>query len=369
MQLFQAIPILCILTCFLDAGLSAAQRPDVRMVRNISIAGDTPDYFLNRVSSIAIGKDSSLYVLMPSEAVVLQFDERGRFLRKWGRSGSGPGEMRRPAVLGWRGDSLWVFDFALARISLFTANGAFHRAIAVPVSGTAFIEDDGGIAVVPAMTYSMNRGSGPPIVVRKYTERGKLVDTLVNIPPIYRVMQYERAGATTVGKQPFEDGPILVGASNGSGFLIVRRNTDNQSYRVVRVGAAGDTVVSVTIPYSPRPQTSALVDKAVNDLLAQGPPSQEPGLRSRIEEALYKPRHVPAVSDALIGQDSTLWLRREMMWMSEIWWSVLQPDGRKLFDTILPTNFRPFLATRHEIWGVMPGENDVPMVVSFRVSK
>src|SRR5690606_6964359 len=51
-----------------------------------------------------------------------------------GRPGSGPMEFRRPDVLGLRGDSLWVFDRALQRLTVVSLSSRQGRSEVWPVS-------------------------------------------------------------------------------------------------------------------------------------------------------------------------------------------------------------------------------------------
>jgi 6-bladed beta-propeller len=81
-----------------------------------------------RVSRLRQGPDGHLYVTeMGAFGVkgVLVFDQEGHFIRQIGRGGEGPGEFRQLASLGWHGDTLWVLDDALYRVSEFTLGGEF----------------------------------------------------------------------------------------------------------------------------------------------------------------------------------------------------------------------------------------------------
>lgn len=222
-----------------------------RTARDLSIPADAPEYFLDRVSSLAVDKDGSILALLIGQSRILRFDPKGRYQEQWGRAGSGPGELRRAWQLGWSHDTLWVFDMALSRISLFSSHGQLVRTMPLPVAGTGFLQQDGSIVALPAMTYPSGRGQGPPIVVRRFV-KGTLADTLFTIPPAYKVLEYERGGGTVVGMQPFEDGPLVAGANNGSGLVVVNRNVGNGRFRVVRIASDGDTIFDRFLTYSPQ---------------------------------------------------------------------------------------------------------------------
>ena len=96
---------------------------------------------------------------------VLHFDSKGRFVSKWGRNGSGPGEMRHPNLLGWYRDTLWVFDESLARITLFRQSGIPVRSIRLPVSGRGYLLNSGSVVALPSLIYGAGRRKGPPLLI------------------------------------------------------------------------------------------------------------------------------------------------------------------------------------------------------------
>lgn len=60
-----------------------------------------------------------LLVLTAGATEVLHFDRQGRLLASFGRQGEGPGEFRYPTDIVALGDSVYVLDSGLRRISLF----------------------------------------------------------------------------------------------------------------------------------------------------------------------------------------------------------------------------------------------------------
>lgn len=62
------------------------------------------------------------------------FDSEGQFLRSAGRSGAGPGEFQRLGrLMGYRGDSVAVWDGRLRRISVFDGEGSLGRSLSLSV--------------------------------------------------------------------------------------------------------------------------------------------------------------------------------------------------------------------------------------------
>src|SRR4051812_2381355 len=63
-------------------------------------AEDGEDWeLLSRVSGVAFDSNDNLYVLDAGNSRVLVFDARGKFVRKFGKKGGGPGELMTPVGL------------------------------------------------------------------------------------------------------------------------------------------------------------------------------------------------------------------------------------------------------------------------------
>lgn len=341
--------------------------PLAEAVSTLRIPGDADEYFFDRIAGIQLTGSGGILVLLPVRGVVVEFDRFGKYRRMWGRRGSGPGEFRGPTLIGRKGDSVWVFDYSLARLSLFSSQGHFLASIQLPVSGSGYVLQDGNVAAFPPLTYSVGVSAGPPIVIRRFARSGALLDTILSIPPSYRVFQYERGEQTIVGAQPFEDGPIAAGATDGSGFLIVHRESTRDMFELIRVSYSGDTIYDSRIRYSKKRLTDAVVRRSIADLLSQGLPSSEVDLSSRIDHALYRPRTLPTVTDAVIGADSSVWLRREFTYQQTSTWTIVDGTGQPKYNVDLPSSFRPFFATLHTVLGVQPDSNGVPSILQMSV--
>ncbi len=79
--------------------------------------------------------DNSIFILDCSNAMsLLEFDLEGRFLRKFGKIGKGPGEYIKPMnfSIDKQGKKILVFDDRLKRITYFNRNGSFYKDIKIP---------------------------------------------------------------------------------------------------------------------------------------------------------------------------------------------------------------------------------------------
>lgn len=97
----------------------------------IGDADNDEDNQLHEVAGVVRLRDGGVVVADGGSASSLFYDAGGRFLHRVGGRGSGPGEFRRISSLQrLEGDSLLVFDGALARVTMLDAGGALvavHR--------------------------------------------------------------------------------------------------------------------------------------------------------------------------------------------------------------------------------------------------
>jgi hypothetical protein len=363
-----------------------AQTPSWQAVRDVRVAFDDGPGVLTTVSGLTVGRDGRVYVSQPQEGIVRVYDSRGRFLRKIGRSGEGPGEFERPSRLGWRGDTLWVGDSPQARISLFRPDGSFVRSItftrAGPLTGGrpnipgSLLADGTVLGLWLSPMYTL---AGPTPVVEplvRFSARGDPLGVLGRRQRRQEFARVRSGTSSTYFAQPFSDSPLTAVAPDGSGLVIVTRaaatSRGQASFSVRKVHFSGRTAFERAYTYTPRPLTGDAVESVVNkhaggmqEAKFRTPP--EAAARRLIREALYRPGYLAPVTDVVIGRDGTIWLRRESTGRAVFDWQVLDAAGRPIGRVSLPAKVAVQYADRSQVWGVELDELDVPTLVRFRV--
>jgi hypothetical protein len=76
--------------------------------------------------SVDIDDEGNIYILSPRDAAVFVYDPHGRFLRKFGRPGQGPGELGPVQSIFISDDTVVINDLS-RKISIFSRNGNFLR--------------------------------------------------------------------------------------------------------------------------------------------------------------------------------------------------------------------------------------------------
>src|SRR5688500_18644888 len=130
-------------------------------------AEDGEDWeLLSRVSQVAFDREENLYVLDGGNHRVLVFNPQGKFIRKFGKKGGGPGELLSPVGIALTiAGEVAVTDLGRPAVSLFKKDGSFIRNLQlgddfgfpVPVQGT-YAHPSGGV-VVRTMPPIMRGGS------------------------------------------------------------------------------------------------------------------------------------------------------------------------------------------------------------------
>lgn len=350
-------------------GCSAvAQRPTIYQARTaLEIQGDGPTYVFNRVSGL-IGLPSGGSAVLSTDArSVLVFDAAGRHVKSFGGNGSGPGEFRNPGMMGQIGDSLWVWDRSLSRVTVFTLDGAMVRTIPVTVSGDGVLFRDGAVGIFTIRRYSGPFGQPDSLSVWRQPPGGSPPEPqsrIFNIYAPHRLLRYPIGGRQVVGRQPFDDETLMVTASNGSGFAVIDRAVPARgpklSVGIRRFDHRGRLIFEHRVAVDAIPLGSAEVDDAIRQL-QRG--TTDPQLTSVIRQALFVPKFLPPVSSALLGRDGTVWLRMAQRTDATLQrWLVTGSRGEPLQEVLADKHFWPVDANGLTVWGLVLNEDQAVSV-------
>ncbi len=105
---------------------------DGKLLRTLGkkgVSGDGPDIF-NGASDVLVAPSGDIFVADGHDAKtnnrIVKFDRNGKFLKSWGKLGSGPGEFNSPHGLAMDKEGrLYVADRSNSRIQIFDQEGKF----------------------------------------------------------------------------------------------------------------------------------------------------------------------------------------------------------------------------------------------------
>lgn len=91
------------------------------------------NYDVNTVNSLCVDKESNIYLLDGVDCCIKKYDRQGKFIKWFGREGSGPGEFIRPFILRYdeKNNHLIISDIGNQKISIFTTDGEFRNSTIV----------------------------------------------------------------------------------------------------------------------------------------------------------------------------------------------------------------------------------------------
>ncbi|MDH4044253.1 MAG: hypothetical protein OEY20_03975 [Gemmatimonadota bacterium] len=152
-------------------------------------AADTPPLF--RVRGATVLPNGDIVALNAGTQQLLYFSSDGQYRHAVGRAGAGPGEFRDPTWLGrGAGDTLFVWDDRLQRLSILAGDGEFLRSHQVTGQDADHLPmavrgrfSDGSFLLVPGPVARMADGDGvtrSPVAYKRYDPASDRVSHLAD---------------------------------------------------------------------------------------------------------------------------------------------------------------------------------------------
>lgn len=339
---------------------------------------------LTRAADLVVGQDNRLYIVQPQDRLVRVFSTDGDLVRTIGRRGKGPAEFEHPERLGWIGDTLWVSDSKLDRISLFRQDGSLIATLnlVVPTSEYPYLSKGAGVLLANGSALGTPRFAVPPAVtgpasrtpILRLSRTGQVLDTLAWSARAHQSLILRSARGSMVSSfQPFRDNLIWEVSPDGKSIVFVERpaakRSGNSFFQVTKVDASGKTIFSNRYRYSPRRITKGLADSLLSVAVQQAMEvfGSRSAAEAEVRKALYLPEYHPPVTDVVVGGDGNIWLRREDLGGETVVWNVLDHRGRVKALLTLPKRLRIKEARGNLVWAIEHDELDVPYVVRYRI--
>jgi len=345
---------------------------------------DDPASSLTSFHALEEGPDGGIYTIHAQESLIRVHAPDGTPVRAIGGPGEGPGEFGTPVAMGFRGDTLWVWDIRMRRVSYFGLDGSFLRD--VPYQPRTPEDADAGIPLPEGLLADGSFFGSRPLwardiasgaVTHEYFMRlrsdGTVIDTIARRPVGGGTMVLSKGGRENYTGRPFADSPLFAMSPARMEVLFVDRTirADDFTILVTKLAVGGDTLWSRRYAYEPVLLDAAMVDSAVLANAARVSRSGFMTVReaeAAIREQLDVPPHMPAVGTARLGHDGSVWLALRELDPLVSRWLVLRSDGDVLGEVSLPDRFRVITAQENEVWGRDLDEFDVPYIVRLGVA-
>ena len=398
-----------------DTHLTTAERwvgePEIRIG---SI--DDPEQALGTIGHVVIGPEGELFVSQPESGNIRVFNPDGRLSRIIGRRGQGPGEFENVSYIGFKGDTLFATDDGSGRISYFSPDGALWRTdawlvdigsghrlgnsaetvIYLPTTPHALLPDGTGLAEVAGVVMSRG-GPGRPDPVRSIgpwnnpylhvDSHGEVMDTIVQIPERWAILTVTSGakkagfplvlGAESYVKAAF---PLAVAAESftavmrdGRGVVVVdwpvATGNEAATFNLRLIGPSGDSVFTRTFEYLPVATPEEMTEWLARQLeqsRTNGPDAS--AIASVLQGSGLIPGRLPPVSALAVGQDGSVWLRRENTLGDSILWNVFGLHDGLVAAIQLPAADSVIAARDDVVVALARDEFDVPYLTRYRLN-
>lgn len=265
------------------------------------------------------------------------FDARGRHVATLGRTGSGPGEFRRIELIGQSGDTAWLFDSGLQRVTSVSLSGEPKLLGTTPITATGNRErfdvmgrlPDGRFVVTTNVSPTFD---GPPGVHRLPGSTGIIARTgdgnvtwLGDFKSAAIFVHNPTGDVANMATGPIAFPPWLRNATSGGQVWI----GDSAGDSLVVVRARDLTRFTVRLPLPRRAPSRDLIN-ATRDRELGGKPAKV----GSFSEAKWSPKYLPARLPYFEGLTAGP--------LGEVWVAAYAGDrSRPTYYLILDANGRP----------------------------
>lgn len=368
-------------------GIEFESLPTLTLVEELRIGHlDDPEKGFSIVSGIEVGSHDRVYVLERLEGKIRVYDHAGALLNKIGGQGSGPGEFELPSSFGLTGDSIWVYDSRLRRVTVFTTDGDLVTTLAASGVRLAVQEPSVSVRVYPhgldqdrlfVSSWAISGTRTQPAIVPRvrFDWRGEIVDTISwdTLAPPDRSADRVQIGPLTVPTPNLaSDGAI--GTQIDYDQVTIERRAPGSgagSFSVTRTSESGDTVYHTRFAYHAEPLSAAAQDTLLMPYVRA---YAELGTDTADVEATVRrhaiiPKYAAPISTYRVANDGTLWLRREERGEGSYDWLLIRPDGTPWGVLRLSRGSVVRWSRDDLLWVVEPDRFDVPWIVRYRIEE
>jgi hypothetical protein len=335
---------------------------------------DVPDdEALFRVESAFRLSDGRIVVGDGGSRSLKLFGPAGTLLGSIGRPGDGPGEFRginQFELLS--GDSLAVWDFAQARLTVFDSAGNVGREIRIgatqssPMSDIIGVFDDRTL-----LSRDFVRLTETPTGLVRHDvgafhldANGNLLDTIPPIPS-GEVWFVPRDRGFSVFNAPMPRTTDIV--AHGDRILV--GDTERPEVRVL--SASGEPRMLVRWRTTPRAITESDIAGARAHAMDEESSESERTDIERMFAQLEMPPTMPAFGALRVDTAGNLWIMdyRTDWDEGDVSWSVFDPDGAMIARLTMPDGFRPTHIGSDFVLGIARDELDVEHVVLYSLTR
>lgn len=361
--------VLGLLMLSAPAAAQTAESPRFNVERLLTLGADagSDDAVFVDINDVTTSPSGDIYVLDTGDKAVKVYSPAGRFVRRFGRAGGGPGEFQLPTAI--RVDSIvHVSDPAQQRMSYFALDGRHVRTARTPEVGERVVASllplrhGRTIGATPAhMSIGPEGETDQRNVEVLVLAAGGRADTLLRLHSGTSAF-HPRGGSMPFGM--FESHAGRGGAHAVLGdSLVATADGYSGEVRWYRADPGGLTLIRTRqLPSRSRPVTPDDVRRMERTLRAQDRPNELPR-----QLVIDPPPRISIATQALFAADGSLWIRNTAGRDHAHVWTVFDPRGEIAYRLSLPAGFDLRHVRGDRLYGIARTEDDAPLVRVYRL--
>ena len=376
---------LVFLVCSAVSHADAQTAPQVRpLIEELRIDGSQHDW--KQVGAVRMGPAGHLLVGERLGKTIRVFSPDGRLLRSLGRYGDGPGEFRNASTFGILGDTIWVGDVGMRRLTFFDLSGNLLGTLRAdsalqhdrdakgslvvtsrPVWSAPIVLYRGGTALITPMVFGSDAdtlGSAIVFPLWRATWRGRVLDTATAVTlesPLVKVIARDGSRHNFI-PNPFPQRQQAGTSVDGNRLVVVDAaftGPNAWSYEVRMTDRTGRELYRRRFPFPRTPVPRHVVDSVADDLVNRY------RNYSGVREAIPVPPSYPPVNRVLVANDGTVWLRGRDDPAGALW-TILDPKGSPFAIVREPPRTR-FSDLDGGLWAIERDADDVESIIRYRL--
>ena len=304
---------------------------------SIGKEGKGDEYIFSDIRDIDVGEEGKLYILDINEALIKVFDKTGKYVKKIGNKGQGPGEMRRPSSLQITPQNeITVNDSSARKIHFFTLDGKFLHSLSQRDMGffsDPKIDNNGNIT---ASYMIMN--NEVTYVLKKFDHQLKgllpIFSTVLlkypNFDPFFPLCYWDI----------FEENNLVWGFAD--------------KYELLIIDAEGKTVKKITRDYDPIKITDEEKERRIE------------GLREGVN-LVWNVHHNPFIY-LCVDDEGRIYTQtyEKAPESGKYYYDVFNPDGKYMAK--IPLKSRPYIIKKSKLYTIEEDEEGYQLVKRYRIS-
>ncbi len=311
-----------------------------------------PNSMFSRLRSIQIDDQDNIYALDTKETKVKVFDKNGKFLRAFGKTGQGPGEIDRPYRMEMTRDNrLVIADMGNNKLACFGLDGSCLQEIPTGKyrALTRYKFDSKGDIYAEIRTFEET----------KWTSELKKFGP--DLTPLATFASFEEKRPDPLLIQAFSR---VYSLQTRSDDLLVWTIAQGDSYEFSIVDEKGKTIKRFNRAYDPVKIPASIKDRLRKEILGdQGIP---PGIKFEV------PGHFPYLDYFIIDDQDRAYVRTYAYEEKEgdywLWHDVFDAEGRYIARFCLPEREMVFQAKRGKLYCmVQESEDGIPLVKRYQM--